>query len=154
MKKYFALAVAVVLIVCTLAACGGSAKEVVLKDIMNDINSKYGISDLKVLESASDLNRYYNIAEEDVKQFAAELTTAASQYNEVILVEAVDADAAGRVATMLNNHLDAQVNTAKSYDQDTLAMVESCKVVTKGNIVYLVIGDKADEKNKDIDAAL
>ena len=107
-----------------------------------------------MLESASDLNRYYLVAEDDVKQFAAELTTAASEYNEVIIIEAASADKVDAIATQLNSHLDAQINTAKSYDQDSQAMVESCQVVKSGSFVYLVIGENASAINSMIADAI
>ena len=96
----------------------------------------------------------YQIDEADVKQFAAELTTKASQYNEVIIIEAVDANAADRVATQLNSHLDSQLNTAKSYDKDAVAMIEACSVKQSNNIVYLVISDQSADINKTIEDAI
>jgi len=153
MKKFLVIAVALILVVCTFAACSGKT-DVDLSSLLTDINSAHGITDLKILESTSDLNRYYSIAEEDVKQFAAELTTKASQYNEVIIVEAVDAAAADRVATQLNNHLDTQLNTAKSYDKDAVAMIEACSVKQSNNIVYLVISEQSAEITKTIEDAI
>lgn len=161
MKKIIAMIIAVLMIVCSLAACGGDggskdsdAKGVVLSDLLNEINTKYNISGLKVLEKTSDLNRYYKIDEADVKQFAAEMTTSASEFNEIIIVEAVDGDAAARIETQLNNHLDTQRNTAKSYTQDQLAMVEKCNVLQNVNFIFLVIGDQADAINDTIDNAV
>ena len=153
MKKVLTIAVALVLVACCLVACGGKT-DIDLSSLLTDINNSHGISDLKILETTGDLNRYYSIAEEDVKQFAAELTTQASQYNEVIIIEAVDADAAGRIATQLNSHLDAQLNTAKSYDKDAVAMIESCSVKQSDNIVYLVISDKSADITKTIEDAI
>ena len=153
MKKLFMIFVALMLVACTLVACG-SAKDVDLSALLTQINDSYGISDLKILESTSDLNRYYSVDEADVKQFAAELTTKASQYNEVIIIEAVDANAADRVATQLNSHLDSQLNTAKSYDKDAVAMIEACSVKQSNNIVYLVISDQSADINKTIEDAI
>ena len=154
MKRLFIIAAAMILVACVLAACGGNASaDVDMNALLSDINSTYGISDLKILDTTGDLNRYYSIAEEDVKQFSAELTTKASQYNEIIIVEAVDDAAAGRIATQLNNHLDAQLNTAKSYDKDAVAMIEGCSVKQVNQTVYLVISDQAAAINTAIEAA-
>lgn len=154
MKKIIALTVAILMIVCSLAACGGdnggSSASVVLSDLLNEINTQYGISGLKVLESASDLTRYYRIDEADVKQFAAEMSTSSSQFTEVIMVEAADSAAADRIVTQLNNHLDTQVNTAKSYSKEFLDMIESRKVEKSGSYVYLVISENADAIEKTI----
>ena len=157
MKKLIALIAALALIVGCLAACGGSGSgsdtasdSVDLKALLDKINNQYSLSDLKVLENASDLNRYYSVNEADVKQFAAELTTAASQYNEVIIIETASADAVDSVKNMLAAHLDAQLNTAKSYDKDAVAMIEGCNVQTIGQFVYLVIGENASGINQMI----
>lgn len=152
MKKFFAVVLALVVVACIFAGC--QKTDVDLSSLLMQINEAHGISDLKILETAGDLNRYYSVSEEDVKQFAAELTTQASEYNEVIIVEAVDDAAADRVATQLNNHLDAQLNTAKSYDKDAVAMIESCSVKQSGSIVYLVISDKSAEILKTIENAI
>lgn len=150
MKKVLSLLCAVILLVSALAACSGDknadgASDVDLSQVLADINERFDINDLKILENTDDLNRYYAIDGADVKQFAAELTTQASVYLEVIMVEAVDSDAAARVAVMLNNHLDTQLSTAKSYDADQVAAIENCKVTTNGNIAYLVISEDYDE---------
>lgn len=154
MKRLFALLIAVLMIAATLAACGGSsdpttaptsapASSVVLSDLMNEINTQFGIVGLKVLEKTSDLSRYYRIEEADVAQFAAEMSTASTDFTEVILIEAADSAAAGRISDLLNTHLDAQVNTAKSYSKEFLEMIEQRKVMTSGSFVYLVISEDA-----------
>ena len=157
MKKIIAVAVVLLLVVCSLAACGGQggqSSNVDLKGLLDNINSQYGLNDLKVLENASDLNRYYSVDDTTVKQFAAELTTSASVFSEVIIIEANDSAAASDIELKLESHLDAQLNTAKSYTQEAVAMLESCKVVKNGNFVYLAIGDNAEGINGMIESAI
>ena len=140
MKRIVSIVLAAILIVSLLAACG--AKEVDLKALMSDINNEYGISGLKVLESTDDLFRYYQVNADDVKQFAAELTTAASQYTEIVIVEGNDQAACDNIKTQLNAHRDAQLSNAQSYDAEQVSMIESCEVKQTGNYVYLVISDQ------------
>lgn len=153
MKKIITIFTAVLLIAAMLTACGGS-KAADLKTVMNDINSQFGLTGLKTLESTDDLNRYYMINADDVKQFAAELSTTASQYTEVVLVEANDQTAAGSIKTQLEAHLGTQLNTAKSYDAAQVAMIEACSVKQSGNYVYLVVSDKFGDITSAIEAAL
>lgn len=153
MKRIAAIVLAAVLMMAVLTACGG-AKEVDLKAVMSDINSRFGYTDLKTIEDADGLNRYYQISADDVKQFAAELSTTASQYTEVVMVEGADADAAGRIKAMLEAHLGTQLNTAKSYDADQVAMIEACSVKQSGNIVYLAVSDKFADITGVIETAL
>lgn len=155
MKRIIALVLAVMMMAAVFTACGGSsAKNVDLSSVLGTINSQFGFEGLKTLDDTSALNRYYQIDEADVKQFAGELSTAASQYTEVVIVEANDADAAKNVADKLQAHLDSQLNTAKSYDADQVAMIEGCSVKQNGNFVYLIVSDKFNDINSVIEAAL
>ena len=153
MKRVISIVLAAILMVGVLSACGAK-KDVDFKTVMSDINSKYSLSGLKTLESTDDLNRYYAINTADIKQFAAELSTAASQYTEIVLVEANDQTAADNVKKQLEAHLAGQLSNAKSYDADQVAMIESCSVKQTGNFVYLVVSDKFAEITGEIEAAL
>ena len=154
MKKIFALILTTLLIATVFTACGGSAKNVDLKAVMEQINSTYGLDGLKNIEDTDGLHRYYQIEANQVKQFAAELTANASSYNEVVIVEAVDQSAADAVETQLNARRRSQLSTAKSYDAEQVSMIEGCEVKTNGNFVYLVIGDQYDKIVADIEAAI
>ena len=153
MKRILTILTAAVLVLALLTACG--AKEADLKKVMDDVNSTYGLTGLTAVEDTDNLNRYYRIPAEDVKQFAAEFTKAASDgYTEVVLIEAVDADAAGRAKNKLDARLRSQLSDAKSYNAEQVSMIEGCKVMENGNYVWLVISDKQADINADIEKAL
>ena len=153
MKRVFTIIIAAVLALAMLTACG--AKNVDLKKVLDDINSKYDLSTLTAVDNVENLKRYYTISPEDVKQFAAEFTKAASEgYTEVILIEAVDADAAGRIKTQLDSRLRSQLSDAKSYNAEQVSMIEACSPKDNGNFVWLVISDKQADINADIEKAL
>lgn len=153
MKKTLTIIVAVVLTLAMLTACG--AKNVDLNDLMKKLNDTYGLSGLTTVEDSDNLNRYYRTPKEDVKQFAAEFTKAASDgYTEVVIIEATDADAAGRVKTQLETRQRSQLSDAKSYNAEQVSMIEACSVKDKGNYVWLVISDKQADINADIEKAL
>ena len=153
MKRILTIIVAAVLAVAMLTACG--AKNVDLNKVMTDINDKYGLANLTPVENTDNLNRYYQIPADDVKNFAAELTKAATAgYTEVIMIEAKDADAAGRVKTQLESHRQKQLSDAKSYNASQVNMIESSAVKDNGNFVWLVIGEKQDDINTDIENAV
>ena len=154
MKRILAIVVAAVLALTALTACGG-AKNVDLKSLLADINNTHGLGGLTTVENTDNLKRYYMIPSEDVKQFAAEFTKAASDgYTEVVMVEAVDGDAAGRVKTQLETRLRSQLSDAKSYNAEQVSMIEACTVKEKGNYVWLVISDKQADINTYIEKEL
>ena len=143
MKKIAICLLSLVLSLCMLTACGTA--DVDLKTVFDDINSQFGITDLTVIEDASKLNRYYMIDESKVEQFAAEFSAESSVFTEVVLIKAVDEAAASEIATLLNNHLQSRMSEAKSYNPESVAMLEGCSVETNGVYVSLIIGEKAAE---------
>ena len=152
MKRIITILTAALLVVVLFTACG--AKEVDLKALMEDINTKYELTGLTNVEDADALHRYYQTDAENVKQFAAEFSKEAGNYNEIILIEAADAAAAESITKQLELRLRNQLSDAKSYNAEQVSMIEGCEVKENGNYVYLVIGDKQNEINADIEAAL
>ena len=139
MKKVISIVSAFVLCLAIFAGCG--AKEVKLSEVMDKINSDFSLS-LQKLESADELNRYYSIDTADVKQFAAEIDPNNNAPVEIVLIEAVDADAASRVETALTTRYNAIYSQYSSYTPEQLDMVKACKVTKDGNFVSMIVADK------------
>lgn len=168
MKRTLSLITACLLMLLMFASCGSGKSDadsnanttvdassgVDLKTVMNDINSQYDLGELKTIDEASGLKRYYQIEEDSVKQFAAERSKSASAYTEIIMIEAVDAAAVENIKPKLAEHLRKQLSDAKSYHADQVAMLENCEVKENGSFVYLVISDKQDEIIGTIEKAL
>lgn len=142
MKKIITLAVAMVMCFSLLAGCG--SKDVNLNDVMTKLNSDYSLS-LDPLSSVDELNTYYSINTEDVKQFAAEIDSTNDAPKEIVLIEATDADAASRVEEALTSRLNSIMATYNSYSPDQVDMVKACKVTKDGNFVSLIVADQAPE---------
>lgn len=142
MKKVISIVSALVLCLAVFAGCG--AKEVKLSEVMNKLNSDFSLS-LKALESADDLNKYYSINTADVKQFAAEIDPNNNAPVEIVLVEATNADAAGKIETALTNRYKSIYSQYSSYTPEKLSMVKDCKVTKDGNFVTMIVADKAPE---------
>lgn len=141
MKKIAICLLSLVLSLCMLTACGTA--DVDLKTVFDDINTQFGITDLTVIEEASKLNRYYMIEEDTVEQFAAEFSAESSVFTEIVLIKAVDEAAATEIATLLNNHYQSRLSEAKSYNPESVAMLEGCSVEQNGVYVSLIIADNA-----------
>ena len=139
MKKVISIVSAFVLCLAIFAGCG--AKEVKLSEVMDKINSDFSLS-LQKLESADELNKYYSIDTADVKQFAAEIDPNNNAPVEIVLIEAVDADAASRVETALTTRYNAIYSQYSSYTPEQLDMVKACKVTKDGNFVSMIVADK------------
>ncbi len=142
MKKVISIASALVLCLAIITGCG--AKEVKLSEVMDKINSDFSLS-LQKLESADELNTYYSIDTADVKQFAAEIDPNNNAPVEIVMIEAVDADAASRVESALTTRYNAIYSQYSSYTPEQLDMVKACKVTKDGNYVSMIVADKGSE---------
>ena len=142
MKKVISIVSVFVLCLAVFAGCG--AKEVKLNEVMDKINSDFSLS-LQKLESADELNTYYSIDTTDVKQFAAEIDPNNNAPVEIVLIEAVDADAATRVESALTTRYNAIYSQYSSYTPEKLDMVKACKVTKDGNFVSMIVADKGAE---------
>lgn len=142
MKKVISIVSAFVLCLAIFTGCG--AKEVKLSEVMDKINSDFSLS-LQKLESADELNTYYSIDTADVKQFAAEIDPNNNAPVEIVMIEAVDADAATRVESALTTRYNAIYSQYSSYTPEQLDMVKACKVTKDGNFVSMIVADKGAE---------
>ncbi len=148
MKKIIALVLAALLGVAVLAGCGESASEanksVELVAVLDKINTDNNLS-LEKVTDVKMLKRYYTIDEGDVKQFAVEMDKSNTNAPvEIVLIEATDADAAGRIESALNTRYNSVLSTYTSYTPEKVDMVKACKVTKDGNFVSLIIADNAD----------
>ena len=164
MKRIIALLAAVLILVCSLAACGsdsssdggsqeptqkvkrhtefvGTMKDVDLGALMDKINAEF---DLGEYAAKNDSERYYGITPGDVNQFYAQKPVNDREFNEIVICEVATADALDRIEHKLNDQLTRACNSAKSYSKEDLAVVESCKVILDGKYMYLVISPQAE----------
>ncbi len=146
-SKNIISAILCVLLFC-FTGCGSlPQKDINLFEVLNSINFKFSISEDEMMriETADDLELYYNIAPDDVKQFAAETTVnSATDITEIILVEAVDSEAAQRVYDALQIRYNSQRDLCASYSAELLAIVNECSVTQNGNYVILIMSSEFD----------
>ena len=153
MKKVliFVLAAAVLM----LSACSQApAKEVVLKDVMRGLAEKYGLEEGMLILTADDLMELYGIAAADVKQFEARMQMESLMADEVVLIEAVDAQAAARVKEKLEGRYQSKLNETRDYLPDEFAKIEKSKVSVNGNYVALIVTGEAEAAQADYEKAL
>ena len=151
MKRFWICCLAVVLVLA-LAACGGGesagneggndapATTVDLKALKDSILSQVPITDPLDLQDGY-LKDTLGIDDADVKSWSGATSLAGSTGfpDELVLIEAADKDAAGRVKTALENHIENMKTQAKDYSPEGYALAESCKVLQEGNYLALFL---------------
>ncbi len=169
MKRLLAFCMALLMLTAVLAACSDgddqkdsaaeTQKEVLLQNLLSDINTEMGISEktvegLKIINTTDELDRIYGIPADSIRQFGAERTSSKKDYMELLMVEANGEDAVTQIVNGLNSRLDAQRNTARSYNPEAVELLENCKISTNGNFIYLVISKDQETIEKMIEDAL
>lgn len=114
-----------------------------LTDIRDKMLSDLGISDYMEI-SPSRLLDLYGIQEADVAQSGSFATMSGAFPGEVILLEATDEAAAGRIAAALQNRLNEVLNQYKTYDAETYALAEACTIDTDGKIVSMLLSPERE----------
>lgn len=155
MKRIITATMAALILVMAFAGCG--AKNADLKSVLSDINSKYAdaTAGLKELTEVEDLDKYYAISVDDVKQFAAEINPDTSTAPvEIVLVEAVDKTASDNVKSALDARYQSIYSLYSSYSADQVELVKKCKVTQSGNYVTMVVASDYDGIMETVNAAI
>lgn len=140
MKKIISMITAVVMCLAIFAGCSGASVD--LNKVMTDINSQFNL-ELRELTDVEDLKTYYSIESEDVKQFAAEINADNNSAVEIVLVEAVDAEAADRISQALTTRYNSIYSQYASYSADKLSIVENSKVTQDSNYVTMIVAENS-----------
>ena len=146
----------IILLLSVLTGCKNSAG-VDPKAIMNDIKMQYAdtMTDMRDLEDSADLQTYYYIEPEDVRTFAAAIKTdAADAPVEIVLVEAIDENAAQNVYTALERRYNSIVSQYASYSPEQLSMAQACEVTQNGSFVTMIVAEDYDGMIKLVNNAL
>ena len=97
----------------------------------------------------TDLKTFYGVDAADVKEFAGGFNSTGVSQEEIIFIQAVDADAAQRVADHLEQHRQSKLDQMKNYNPEQYAIIEKSSVDTDKNYVSLIISPKASEMKAD-----
>ena len=142
MKKTV-LAVAALLIVCALAACNQTVKQVDLDTVMSDIENSVSLPEMMEL-NADNLSEY-GMDASDAKQFVFRIDKSGIKADEVAMFEANDADGAARIKEKLEAHLAQRANEFNNYLPEEYAVVQQSSVETYGNYVTMFVSPDASE---------
>lgn len=154
--KRFALGALILLMAYALCACSASQDKLASADlarVMKDIEEKGALPDTMIALSESDLLDLYGIEGADVKQFAAQVNSDGLACDEIVLVEAVDQQAAKRVQEKLAARYEAKLNENRDYLPEQYEIIKKCSVTTRGNTVAMIVSADAANMIEIYDAA-
>ncbi|MBR5774600.1 MAG: DUF4358 domain-containing protein, partial [Clostridia bacterium] len=115
-----------------------------LKQVMTEIETSVTLPEnMDDITNADLLLQYYGIDVADVKSFAVKINGTGIKCDEIVMIEATDADALGRIKTCLENRLDDVKNQMNNYLPDEYKIAAACKAETVGNYATLFISADA-----------
>ena len=140
--KRLVCAVLLIVMMLSLVACGsGAPREIDIKSVKEQIISELSIEG--ALDLASDrLLALYGIEEAEVLESACFVTMGGVFPDEIVMIKAVDEDAADRIESKLNTRLDEIKVQSQSYDPENYAIAQQCKVLREGTVVALFMSAK------------
>lgn len=140
------LQIMTVLLAIGLVGCAKAEKnaDLVLSEVRTAMIDAQGTEDAYLLETEALLN-LYGIHEEDVAQSASYVTMSGTFPDEIILTEAVDEDAAARIAACLQTRLNEVLVQSETYDPDNYQAAQACKVETDGLFISLILSPKQED---------
>ena len=140
--KRLVCAVLLIVMMLSLVACGsGAPREIDIKSVKEQIVSELSIEG--ALDLASDrLLALYGIEETDILESACFVTMGGVFPDEIVMIKAVDEDAADRIEAKLNTRLDEIKVQSQSYDPENYAIAQECKVLREGTVVALFMSAK------------
>ncbi len=142
MKKTLVLLLAVVMVLC--CACGKTQAKP-LADIYNDIKAQVNFENVTELTEIRLMERFYGITEDMAAEFAGCVNNSAVNQEAVVLVKAVDDNAAAAVEEKLANYYQAKLNQNKDYNPEQAAIIEKCSVDRDGLYISMIISENADK---------
>ena len=152
MKRLISVIALITVFAVLFCACGKQAKP--LADVFSEIKTTYNVTDLVEFSDVADLNRFYGIAAEDVKEFAGGINNSGVNQEELVMVLATDSDAASRIATALVNRQNSKLNETKNYNPEQYAIIEKCTVDTDNNYVSMFLSANAEQMKADYKKAI
>ncbi len=144
MKKIATFAMAVLLVLGASACSNGSQKDVKLNDVYDKIAAEVTLPEMiDISEDA--LYEQYGIKTEDIKQGVYKQTKdfGAGKVDEIILVEAKDADKAGAIKKLLDARLQSLLDQSTNYDPAAVEVLNKSSVQHNDLFVALFVSKEA-----------
>lgn len=145
MKKRIA---ALLLIAAALSLCACGGKEAAAAPDMQAVYEKLmeteGMPEM-ITVPADVAETLLGIAPADCKQAVAAICQISLQTDEIWLVEAVDAAAAGRIAELAKARVEQKSAELEHYLPEQYKVVQQARIISSGNCVVLLISPQVEQ---------
>ena len=151
-KKITAILMVAIMIL-SFASCGGAGgssekteapKTIDLQAIKNEMITQFNIESPIDLDNEKLLNQY-GITAESVKASGSFIVLTGIFPAEIVMIEAVDENAAKEIKDKLQARLDDLKVQSQSYDAESYSIAQNCSIFTNGNYVAMFFSEHGAE---------
>lgn len=143
MKRVLCLIMMIVTAAAFAGCSGGDGKSYDVQKAGEEITAQ--------IESASQMTKinddilasFYGIDISDVDSYFVLISTDSTNQDEVVMIEAKDAEASGRVLEKVQTRYDSKYAQTKDYLPDEAKKIEESKVESDGRFVWMFISEDA-----------
>ena len=142
----------VLVLMLGMTACGGSAKEVYMEELYQQLLDT--MPEMILIEDADMRLNLMGIQEGDCVQVVTAVCADGLRTDEVWLIEAKDAAALERIAALAENRLFAKGEESITYSPEQYAIVQKAVTVTEGLYFALVVSPDVDALKASVEASV
>ena len=152
MKRLLCTVLVMAALLCCFTSCAGSTepKEVNVNDVYNEVAAAISVPDFIEL-TESDIVDYVAVNVADLKQMKVQISAEAISADQIVLCEAVDAEAASRVEAAFSAYLNSVKNSFENYLPSEFAKMKNIEVQRSGNYVYYAVTAEIEKVNDIFD---
>lgn len=142
MKKILCFCLALLLMLGSVG-CGETVAKLDMPDLYGKLGAAVAMPEMLELDAGLMLD-YCGIRAEDVSQAVVVICADSLRTDELWLLEAVNADAAKRLAALAEKRLEKKGEESITYSPEQYAVVEKAKLLQLGNYVILLVSPDSE----------
>jgi len=150
MKKNITALAAALITAVMLCSCGGKTADVDVNELFKAAKESSSSYDELVEVEADEVKRLYGIESDWYTDYSASVSGNLAYAEEIIVFKSSSSENAGKIKSALEKRIESRINTLEGYAEDEAAKLKKAKIKTKGDYVYLVVG----EDNKKAEDAM
>lgn len=155
MKKYLSMALAVLMLILSLTACGGKSKEVTASaaDLAKQLSETVSDGTLSSEPVVSNiLSSTYFVDMEQIEDSAAYMSTGATAC-EVAVIKCKDSSYTSEVEDLFKSRVEKQSELFASYAPEEVTKLDAAIIKTSGNYVVLCVTDDTSKAESVLEKA-
>jgi len=150
MKKNITAFSAALITAVMLCSCGGKTADADVNELFKAAQESSSAYEELVEVEADEVKRLYSIESDWYAEYSAAVSGNLAYAEEIIVFKASSSENAEKIKTALEKRVESRIKTLEGYAEDEAEKLKKAKVKTKGDYVYLVVG----EDNKKAEDAM